>query len=294
MTDKKQDTLSPELLGQLNMIQIRARRLARSSASGEYRSAFKGSGMEFDEVRAYQPGDDVRFIDWKVTARMNEPFIKQHREERQMTVILVVDVSGSLDYAGHGQSKRKMAAEIAASIAYLAIGTGDRVGLLLVSREVESYIPPSRGRGHIWRLIRTILCHPPQHKETHLKSAVDFLGRVQRRRASIFVISDLPNSQREAITRFPKQHDVTVLRVFDRHEESMPDVGLIRLHDLESGHAVLLDTSTAKIVNHHPREGGDPFIDQIDVPTDGTVLTPLLKLFAQHQHRHVRGNYGSR
>ncbi len=219
-------TLSPELFAKIRGIQIRAQRLVTDLFAGEYESAFKGRGMEFEEVREYQPGDDLRPIDWNVTARMDHPYVKQHREERELTVMLLVDTSASTDFGTAGKLKSEVAAEVAALLAYTAIKSHDRVGLIAFSDQVELYIPPKKGRGHVWRVIRAILTLEPSHRGTDLAAALDYLGRVSRRRAVAFLISDFWDGGFDDRLRVAaRRHDLTAIPVLDRREAELPPVG---------------------------------------------------------------------
>lgn len=239
--------LPPELLRQIKGIHVRARRLVTDSMAGEYESAFKGRGMEFEEVRAYQPGDDVRHIDWNVTARTGAPFIKVHREERELTVMLLVDVSSSGEFGSGEKLKREVAAEIAATLAWTAIRSHDRVGLIVFSDRVERYIPPKKGRAHVWRVVREILTFRPGRARTDLPAAIDFLGKVSRRRMVGFVISDfLDAGWEEGLRVLAARHDLTAIPIGDRREEELPACGLIELEDAETGDLLLVDTSDRK------------------------------------------------
>src|SRR5271163_388445 len=230
--------------------QIRTRRLVNDSLAGEYHSVFKGRGMDFDEVREYSPGDEVRLIDWNVTARTGTPFIKKLREERELTILLAVDVSASGKFGSQTQSKRELAAEVASVLAFSAIRNRDKVGLLLFTDEVEQYIPPTKGRSHVLRVIREILFHTPQRRGTDVAVALDLINDVQRRRAVVFVISDFIESA-EAFERLRRQlrltnkrHDLVLLHLRDRHEEELPPLGLLTLEDAETGEVMEIDTDS--------------------------------------------------
>ena len=211
--------------------------------AGEYESAFKGRGMEFEEVRDYQPGDDIRHIDWNVTARMGSPFVKVHREERQLTVMLVVDVSSSGAFGSGAKLKNEVAAEVAALLAYTAIKSNDRVGLIIFSDSIEHYIPPKKGRAHVWRVIRDILTFRPTRKRTDLEAALEYMARVTRKRAVAFVVSDFLDEEfGERLRVVARRHDVTAVTVTDRREMELPAIGLIELEDAETGETLLLDT----------------------------------------------------
>ncbi len=236
-------TLSPELFQKIKSIQIRTQRVVNDVFAGEYESAFKGRGMEFEEVRDYQPGDDIRHIDWNVTARMSSPFVKVHREERELTVMLLVDVSSSGAFGSGAKLKNEVAAEVAALLAYTAIKSNDRVGLIIFSDRIEHYIPPKKGRAHVWRVIRDILGFRPSRRRTDLDGALEYLGKVMPRRAVAFVISDfLDEGFGERLRIAASRHDVTAIAVGDRREEELPSIGLLELEDAETGELVLVDT----------------------------------------------------
>ena len=224
--------LPAELFAQIKTIQLRAQRLVTDMMMGEYESAFKGRGMEFEKVREYQPGDDVRHIDWNVTARMQSAYVKEYREERELTVMLVVDVSASGSFGSARKLKNEVAAEVAAVLAYTAVKSNDRVGLIIFSDRIEHYIPPKKGRAHVWRVIRDILAFKPQGRGTDVEGALDYLGRVVRRRSVSFIISDFldsPLAERLRITA--RRHELTAVSVVDPREEALPPVGLLELED---------------------------------------------------------------
>lgn len=242
--DSAEGGLPPELFAQIKSIQIRTQRLVNDSFAGEYESAFKGRGMEFEQVREYQPGDDIRHIDWNVTARMDSPFVKEHREERELTVMLLVDVSPSGAFGTGNKLKNEVAAEIAAILAYTAIKNHDRVGVIIFSDEIELYIPPKKGRSHVWRVIREILTFRGQGHETDLEGALDYLSKVVRRRSVCFVISDfLDEGFDDRLRVVGRRHDITAIAVGDRREREFPPIGLIELEDAETGEIVMIDTS---------------------------------------------------
>ncbi len=241
--DQPSETLPPELFQKIKSIQIRAQRTVNDVFAGEYESAFKGRGMEFEQVREYHPGDDIRHIEWNVTARMSAPFVKEHREERELTVMLVVDVSSSGAFGSVAKLKNEVAAEIAALLAYTAIKSNDRVGLIIFSDRIEHFIPPKKGRSHVWRVIRDILTFRPTLRTTDLVGALEYLNKVTRRRSVTFVISDFLDG--DFVDQFrltSKRHDVTAIAVGDRREESLPRIGLIELEDAETGETILIDT----------------------------------------------------
>ena len=237
---------SRDILKTVRRIQIRTKRMVSDVFAGEYHSVFKGQGMEFQEVREYVPGDDIRAIDWNVTARMGHPFIKQFTEERELTVMLLVDISGSHLFGHTPQLKRDLSAEIAAVLAFSAIRNNDRVGLILFSNAIERYIPPRKGTTHVLRVIREVLSARPRHAGTHIQPALDFLNRVTTRRTVAFLISDFLNDGYERALRITaKRHDLIGVVVGDRREDSWPSVGLVDWMDAEDGRRFLVDTSSA-------------------------------------------------
>lgn len=236
-----------ELLQKVRQIEIRTRRLVSNSLAGQYLSVFKGQGLHFDEVREYQPGDEVRFIDWNVTARMHQPFVKQFVEERELTVMLVMDLSASGRFGSASQSKRELAAEIAAVLALAAVRNHDNVGLVLYTDRVEHFVPPQRGQRHIMRLVRDILHAEPQHPGTRLRTALEFIERVTLRRSVMFLLSDfLDDLPLRALRRAHRRHDVIAVQVLDRHEEELPDLGRVVLEDAETGEVLELNTGDAR------------------------------------------------
>ena len=244
-----------EILKKVRQVELRTRRLVTDALAGEYHSVFRGRGMDFDEVREYSPGDEVRLIDWNVTARTGTPFIKKLREERELTILLAVDVSASGKYGSNNQSKRELAAEIASVLAFSAIRNRDKAGLLLFSDEIEQFIPPNKGRQHVLRVIREILFCAPRRRGTDVASALDFCNDVLRRRAVIFLISDFIESE-EAFMRLRrllrltnKRHDLVLLHLRDRHEEELPAVGLLTLEDPETGEVMEVDSNDHRVRN---------------------------------------------
>src|ERR1700694_4214611 len=237
--------LPRDVLRQIRRVQIRARRAVEDLLGGEYHSVFKGMGMVFEEVREYQPGDDVRMIDWNVTARFGTPFIKRFVEERELTVVLLVDCSASQRSGTHYQQKREVAAELAAVLAFSAIANNDKVGLVCCTDRVERFVPPRKGTRHVLRLIRDVLFFQPQRRGTSLREAIDYLNRVLHRRAIIFLLSDFLDRDFEgALKRTGRRHDLIAVRISDPREEELPAVGLLELEDAETGERLLLDTDT--------------------------------------------------
>jgi uncharacterized protein (DUF58 family) len=237
-----------DILKKVRKIEIKTRRLSDHIFSGEYHSHFKGRGMTFSEVRPYQYGDDVRSIDWNVTARYNEPFVKVFEEERELTMLLMVDVSGSEFFGTKTQFKKDTLTEIAATLAFSAIQNNDKVGLLLFTNEIELYIPPKKGRSHVLRIIRELLEFQPKHHQTDIKKALEFLTDVMKKKAIVFMLSDFMDQGYEKPLKIvAKKHDVTAIRVFDPKEVEIPDLGLIPVWDMETGLTHTVDTSSARV-----------------------------------------------
>ena len=241
--------LSSELVREVQRIHITTRHDVNDLMAGDYSSVFKGRGMEFEEVREYFPGDDVRAIDWNVTARMQRPFVKEFREERELLVMILVDISGSGDFGTTGRLKNELAAELAATLAFAATRNNDKVGLMLFTDQVESYIPPKKGRGHVWRLIREVLEHKRKGRGTDLAEALSFLNRVLRKKAVVFLVSDfLDNDDFESPLRIAnRRHDLVVFSITDPRETEMPDVGFVAMEDAEDGRKAWIDTSSKKV-----------------------------------------------
>lgn len=239
---------SKEIFKNIRQIQIRTSKYVQDVLAGAYHSAFKGRGMEFEDVREYFPGDEIRSIDWNVTARMQYPYVKNFREERELTVILLVDVSASSLFGTTGKKKEELIAEIGALFAFSAIKNNDKVGLLLFSDRVEKYLPPQKGIKHALRVIRELLVFKPKGKKTDIKEALTFLGKIQKRRGVVFLISDFLSAPfKEELTLIGNRHEVIGVNVRDPHELMLPKVGLIQLKDLESGKTLIVDTSKKKV-----------------------------------------------
>jgi len=294
---KKSAPLAPELLKQLRGIEIRTQRLANEQLSGTYSSVFKGQGLSFREVRAYQPGDDVRWIDWNVSARMSEAFVKVFVEEREMTVMLVVDLSASEQWGTRRAPKARVAAEISALCAFSAIKNNDRVGLVLATEAIEKIVPPKKGDKHVLRVVREIIGHEPQYTGTDLKLALETLVKVAKRRSVSFVISDFfATGFERALGLAAAKHDVIPVMLVDPRDEELPDVGLATFEDLETGEEVVVDTGDPKVREHYKktmkslrREREKLFnklsLDHIVVRTDGNFVKPLRDLFAKRARR---------
>ncbi|MAA53111.1 MAG: DUF58 domain-containing protein [Phycisphaerae bacterium] len=234
-----------ELLKKIRRIELRTSRTVNDVLAGQYHSAFKGRGMEFEEVRQYQIGDDVRTIDWNVSARAGEPFVKVFREERELTVMLLVDLSGSQNFGTHRQFKRELVAEIGATLALSAIRNNDKVGLICFTDRVELFVPPRKGPRHVLRVIRELLALEPEGRGTDLSVALEYLNRIQKRKCTAFMISDFIDSGFESAMQIARRkHDLIAVDVRDRFEEEIPRMGLVEVRDNETGHGMLLDTGS--------------------------------------------------
>lgn len=283
-----------ELLSKVRKIEIKTRSLSQNIFAGQYHSAFKGRGMAFSEVREYQYGDDVRDIDWNVTARFNHPYVKVFEEERELTVMLLVDVSGSLDFGTTKQTKKDLVAEIAATIAFSAIQNNDKIGVVFFSDRIEKYIPPKKGRKHILYIIREMLEFRPESRRTDLNKAVEFLTKVMKRRCTAFVLSDfyVRSSFQNELTIANRKHDVIAVQVYDQRAKELPDVGLMKIVDAETGHEMLIDTGSRKLRAAHNAYWTkqqdmlrDVFsksnVDSVSIATDEDFVKKLLILFAK-------------
>ncbi len=249
---------SEELLERVRKIEIKTHGLSRNIFAGEYHSQFKGRGMSFSEVREYQPGDDVRSIDWNVTARMNRPYIKVYEEERELTVMLLVDVSGSRNFGTQSQMKRDTIAEVAATLAFSTIENNDKVGVIFFSDQVEKFIPPKKGKSHVLHIIRELLSFEPEHHGTDINAALQYLTNAQKRRCTAFLISDMigkpipdPSLQGRGsvspIVIASRKHDLSAIQIYDRRDAELPDVGLLKVKDPETGARVWADTSIKSV-----------------------------------------------
>lgn len=283
-----------ELLKKVRKIEIKARGLSANVFAGQYHSAFKGRGMAFSEVREYQYGDDVRDIDWNVTARFHRPYVKVFEEERELTVMLLIDVSGSLDFGTKRQMKRDMVTEIAATIAFSAIQNNDKIGVVFFSDHIEKYIPPKKGRKHILYIIRELLDFKPESKRTDIKRALEFLTSVAKRRCTAFVLSDFYVQQDflQTIQICNRKHDVVAVQVYDQRARELPDIGLMRVVDAETGFEQYIDTSSKRLRQAHQhywmnrqqqlRETMNKSnVDMISIATNDDFVKHLLMLFKQ-------------
>jgi len=294
------------ILKKVRQLEIRTNRLVNDSLAGQYHSVFKGRGMDFDEVREYVPGDEVRAIDWNVTARAGRPFIKKFTEERELTILLLVDLSASGNFGSGPQSKRQMAAELASVLAFSAVRNSDKVGLVLFTDRVEQYIPPKKGRQHVLRVIREILFSEPRSRGTDIVRALDFANQVTSRRAIVFLVSDfeLPNQDqalsdlRRAVRLASRRHDVVALHVHDLREMELPDIGQLAIEDAETGEMVELDTTDdqvrsrfaelaqARAANLRRALAGEG-VDALELDTR-EPYEPALRSFFKNRERRMR------
>ncbi len=281
-----------ELLKKVRKIEIKTRGLSQNIFAGEYHSAFKGRGMAFSEVREYQFGDDIRDIDWNVTARFHKPYVKVFEEERELTVMLMIDVSGSLDFGSRGQLKRNMSAEIAATIAFSAMQNNDKIGVIFFSDRIEKYIPAKKGRKHILYIIREMLNFQPESKKTDITMAVEFMTKVLKRRSTVFMLSDFYNK-----TSFQKQlqiagqkHDMMAIQIYDPLAKELPDVGLLKVEDAETGREMIIDTSSRKLRMRHAQmwqerqqqlknDFAKSNVDWTSIATNGDYVKAMMQLF---------------
>ncbi|MBP3669419.1 MAG: DUF58 domain-containing protein [Bacteroides sp.] len=283
-----------DILKRVRQIEIKTRGLSNNIFAGQYHSAFKGKGMSFSEVREYQYGDDVRDIDWNVTARYNKPYVKVFEEERELTVMLLIDVSNSLDFGTVKQMKKDMVTEIAATLAFSAIQNNDKIGVIFFSDKIEKFIPPKKGRKHILYIIRELLDFKPESKRTDIKMAVEYLTNVIKKRCTTFMLSDFidDNDYRNALTIANRKHDIVAIQVYDRRLSELPDVGLMKVRDAETGHEQWIDTSSVKLRNAHhawwlerQQALNETFtkcnVDSVSVRTDQDYVKSLLNLFAK-------------
>ena len=244
-----------DLLKKVRKIEIKTRKLSSNIFGGEYHSAFKGRGMTFSEVRNYQFGDDVRTIDWNVTARYNEPFVKIFEEERELTLMLMVDVSNSALFGTNNALKKNIITEISATLAFSALQNNDKVGLILFSDQVEFYIPPSKGKTHVLRIIRELIEFKPLSKKTDIKVALEFLTRILKKKSITFILSDFISSDYEkSLKIISKKHDLTGIKVYDKFEEAIPNLGLVQMFDQETEEIKMIDTSSKSLRDNYKRE----------------------------------------
>jgi len=289
--------LTKELLKQVRQIEIRTKGLVNQVFSGQYHSVFKGRGMEFSEVREYQFGDDIRDIDWNVTARFAHPYIKVFEEERELTVMLMVDLSGSLMFGSVSKTKQRIAAEISAILAFSALKNNDKVGLILFTDKIEKFVPPRKGRKHVLRIIREVLSFEPEGKATNLKGALEYMNSTIKKRSIAFLLSDFMDDGYEKILRIiGKKHDLISIVLEDRRESEIPKLGLVKLSDAETGEERWIDTSNAKVrgkmlLDRKTKAAKrkslfiSDRIDAINISTNENYIQPLVRFFKMRERR---------
>lgn len=291
--------LTTELMNKIKQIELRTRRMVNDSFAGEYHSIFKGRGMEFDEVRLYQPGDEIRTIDWNVTARTGNAYIKRYVEERELTVMLVVDMSASEDFGSVNRFKRELAAEITAVLSFAATTNNDKVGLLIFTDQIELFIPPRKGRKHVLRLVRELLAFEPKGKGTDIKLALDTVNQILKRKSILFLVSDFladPAGYRKELSMTNKRHDIIAVDLSDPMETTIADVGLVALEDPESGQIIWIDSSNMqwrqrfheRLADQEERKKRafiQTGIDRIDIQTNKDYTVPLTNFFQQRAQR---------
>lgn len=281
-----------ELLRKIKRIEIKTRGLSQNIFAGEYHSAFKGRGVIFSEVREYEPGDDVRDIDWNVTSRHNKPYVKVYEEERELTVMLLVDVSGSRNFGACGDVKKEKMAEVAATIAFSSIQNNDKVGVIFFSDKIEKFIPPKKGRKHILLIIREIINFEPESKGTDIDNALRFLTNAIKKRSTAFLISDFIDNHDylQSMSIANRKHDLAAIQVYDKRDAEMPDVGLVRFRDMETDRAVWVDTGSKEVRNAYAKEwyarkqtlhscASRSGVDTVAFSTDEDYVKALLSLF---------------
>ncbi len=286
-----------EILKKVNQIQIRSSRLVNDVLAGEYVSVFKGRGMEFEEVREYQAGDDIRTIDWNVTARLGHSYIKRFKEERELTIMFLVDLSYSGEFGSMKQFKNEIATEICALLALSAVRNNDKVGLILFTDKIEKFVPPKKGKTHVLRVIREVLYYKPENKGTDISVALEYLLKVTKRKAVCFLVSDFITEGFERALRIAnKRHDITAVSITDPRELEIPNVGFVELEDAETGGITLVDTSDRKMTERFNRfniknmqDRANLFrgmgVDLIDVRTDRSYVEPIMKFFRTREKR---------
>ncbi len=289
--------LTKEIVKQVRQIEIRTKGLVNQVFSGEYHSVFKGRGMEFSEVREYQFGDDIRNIDWNVTARFGHPFIKIFEEERELTVVLMVDLSGSLIFGSVDKTKQQIAAEISAILAFSALKNNDKVGLILFTDKIEKFVPPRKGRKHVLRIIRDVLSFEPEGKSTDLKVALEYMNKAIKRRSIVFLLSDFMDSGYEKILRIVgKRHDLIGMILNDKREDEIPDMGLVKFTDAETGNERWIDTGDKKTrflfkkMRGRDKENRQLLflssrLDSVEIETGQNYIKPLVQFFKLRERR---------
>jgi len=284
-----------EILQRVRRIEIKTKSIVDSILSGEYHSVFKGRGIEFSEVRQYIEGDDVRSIDWNVTARMGHPYVKKHTEERELTVMLVVDASSSGNFGTHLRFKDEIAVELCALLAFSAIKNNDRVGLIIFTTDVEKYIPPKKGKNHVLRVIRELLYFKPQKKQTDIGNAINFLNRVITKKSVVFLVSDFYSPDfKKPVSITAKKHDLIALRILDSKEKELPSIGFVEFFDAETGELMLVNTSDKRVRDFYKKESEKRIldlsnffashnIDEILIETNKDYIDPLVKFFKKRE-----------
>jgi uncharacterized protein (DUF58 family) len=290
--------LPREVIRKIRQIQITTGRAVNDVLGGQYHSVFKGRGMEFSEVREYQPGDEIRTIDWNVTARMGHPFVKKFTEERELTVMLLVDVSGSEIFGSVRQLKNELAAEVAAVLAFSAIKNNDKVGLVMFSDHIEMFVPPKKGKNHVLRVIRDILYHKPSGRRTDIPAGLRFMRKLTKRRSVTFLISDfIAENYKKSLQVAKQRHDIVAIAITDPREMDLPPIGIIELEDAETGERVLFDSAHEpsrraywELAVRRQRERTQILrscgVDTVELRTDEPYLKPLIKFFRMREARH--------
>lgn len=296
---KDERKISAELLKRIQAIQVKTNYLVNSAIAGEYVSAFKGRGMEFTEVREYMPGDDIRLIDWNVTARTGHLHVKEFREERELTVMLIVDVSSSGEFGSRDRLKNEISAEIASILAFSAIKNNDKIGLIVFSDKIEHYIPPKKGKAHIWNVIRTILNFTPEGRKTDLSLPLQYLLNIQKRKTVAFLISDFQaKGYDKALKLAIQKHDIIAITITDPREQTLPDnIGLVHLEDAETGETILVGTRDKQMTERfntltqeeqarRKKKFRSIGIDSIEIMTDQPLLDPIIRFFKMREKKH--------
>lgn len=289
--------ISREVLKEVRRIQVTTSRLVTDVFAGHYHSVFKGRGMEFDEVRQYMPGDDIRSIDWNVTARTGEPFIKKFVEERELSFMLMLDISGSSDFGSSSKLKRRLAAELCSILALSAIRNNDKVGLIAFSDRTERYVPPGKGMSHVLRIIREALYHKPEGKGTDIKGALEHLGKVMKKNTVVFLLSDfIDKDYQRTLTILNRRHDIVAMSITDPREVELPDVGLLEIQDAETGQPMLIDTANRAMRTAYRAEAlrrkdartrafAASGVDHIEIRTDEPYTKTLFRFFRMRERR---------
>ncbi len=292
------EMITAELTKKIRILQITTRKVINDVLAGEYGSVFRGRGMEFDEVREYMPGDEIRSIDWNVTARTGTPFVKRYVEERELTVIFLVDLSASGTFGSVDKLKNEVAAEFCSLLAFTAVKNNDKVGLIVFTDQVEMFIPPKKGTQHVLRVIRELLDFTPRKAKTDIVGALDYLGKVTKKRAVVFLVSDFQAEGFEKSMRvIGKRHDLVAVTVVDPREIRLPNVGLLELEDAETGEIVVIDTSSSDVRKRYERLGREQSerfrelfasigVDQIEIQTDKDYIPNLVKFFRSRERRY--------